>query len=295
MDQATSPHPATKLIIGCGFLGRRVAARWLAQGDSVSALTRSPENAAQLRSLGIAAVLGDVTDASSLGGLPPAETVLYAVGLDRRSGRSQREVYVDGLENVLRHLPDCATRFIYISSTSVYGQDSGEWVDESSACEPSTANGEVCLDAERTLRRYRPEAIVLRLAGIYGSGRLVARLDRLRSGMLLEGNPEAWLNLIHVDDAATAVVECERRGKPGETYLGCDDKPHRRRDYYQLLARAAAAPEPHFDAATFDAAARARLGKRCRNRRLREELRVALGYPTIETGLPAALLAGDAR
>jgi nucleoside-diphosphate-sugar epimerase len=285
----------TKLIIGCGYLGRRVAARWVAQGDAVYALTRSGNNTASLKALGLEPILGDVTDPASLSSLKAADTLLYAVGLDRRSGKSQREVYVAGLENVLRRLSDDMGRFIYISSTSVYGQNAGEWIDESSVCEPATANGQVCLDAERMLRRYRPDAMILRLAGLYGPGRLVARLDRLRSGMLLEGNPEAWLNLIHVDDVVAAALACEQHGTSGETYLVCGDEPHCRRDYYELLARLAEAPQPRFDAARLDAAELARLGKRCRNRRMRDELGVSLRYPTIESGIPAALLETDTR
>src|SRR5438552_10621165 len=89
-----------KLVIGCGYVGRRVARRWIAQGDAVFALTRSIEHAGQLKELGIEPIVGDVTDAAALSGLPPVDTLLYAVGLDRDSGKSQRDVYVGGLANV---------------------------------------------------------------------------------------------------------------------------------------------------------------------------------------------------
>ena len=292
----------SRLIIGCGYLGRRVARIWVAQGDAVFALTRSIENAESLRQSGITPIVGDVTDNASLAGLPEVDTLLYAVGLDRRTGHSQREVYVAGLDNVLQHIAGKVRRLVYISSTSVYGQDRGEWVDETSDCRPGSANGQVCLDAERLLQQKLPEANGLRLAGIYGPGRLVARIEALRAGQSPGGNPDAWLNLIHVDDAAAAVLACELRGTPGATYLVCDDHPCRRREYYSLLAAMIGAPVPFpssgeglpesgepVPATSPEQPHPSNLNKRCRNRRLREKLQVDLQYPRFDVGLPNAL------
>ena len=91
-----------KLIVGCGYLGRRVARAWLAEGDRVFALTRSPANAVELQGMGITPVIGDICHPDSLTELPAVHTVLFAVGYDRSSGKSQREVYVDGLKSVLQ-------------------------------------------------------------------------------------------------------------------------------------------------------------------------------------------------
>ncbi len=278
----------SKLIIGCGYLGRRVAQRWIAQGDDVFALTRSPDRARVFRDSGIEPIVGDVTDAATLAGLPEVDTLLWAVGLDRAAGRSQREVYVGGLENMLPRIVGRVRRWIYISSTSVYGQTEGEWVDESSECRPELENGKVCLEAETRLRAAEPEANILRLAGIYGPGRLVARLAALRAGLVLDGSPEAWLNLIHVDDAVASVIACERRGTPGTTYLVCDNQPCRRSEYYSLLANLIGAPAPRTSEIDLSANASVSLNKRCSNRRLRDELQVAFRYPTIHTGLPHA-------
>jgi nucleoside-diphosphate-sugar epimerase len=301
--------PPRKLIIGCGYLGQRVARRWIAQGETVVALTRSAERARDIRASGIEPIIGDVTDSASLAELSEVETALYAVGLDRDSGKSMREVYVGGLENVLRHTAGKVGRFLYISSTSVYGQNSGEWVDESSECRPESENGKVCLEAESLLRSRIPEANILRLAGIYGPGRLVARVAALRAGLILDGNPDAWLNLIHVDDAVVAILACERLGTPGATYLVCDDQPLRRLEYYQLLASLIGASEPR--SGVFPPSARggpwesgdtvatapspesppANLNKRCSNRRLHDELQITLRFPNVHIGLPMALTA----
>lgn len=230
-------------------------------------------------------MIGDVLDPESLRKLPQAETVLYAVGFDRSAQPSKRTVYVDGLSNVLREVGSTCERFVYISSTSVYGQDVGELVDESSPTEPTEESGCICCDAEAVVRQTMSSANVLRLAGIYGPGRLLARVEQLRRGDRLTGNPEAWLNLIHVDDAVRAVLATETRGAPGATYLVCDDRPLHRREYYAALAEKVGAPPPQFEGWAADAPERSRLNKRCVNRRLREELQVELQFPTVIEGL----------
>src|SRR5207244_2422881 len=166
------------------------------------------------------------------------------VGRDHHSARSMREVYVTGLENVLQKLPPPG-RFIYISSTGVYGQSAGEAVDEEAVTDPADESGRVVLDAERMLRRRLPEAIILRLAGIYGPKRLI-RGEALRSGEPIIGDPDRLLNLIHVDDAAAAVLAAEERGWPGRVYNISDDAPIERREFYRYLAQLLHTAEPGF-------------------------------------------------
>ena len=138
-----------RLIIGCGYLGRRVASRWIASGDDVFALTRSARNAEQLSQLEVSPILGDVTSSASLKSLPECDTVLHAVGFDRSAAATKREVYVDGLSKVLDRMAARCDQFIHISSTSVYGQQDGEWVDEESPCEAKNESGEICIAAEQ--------------------------------------------------------------------------------------------------------------------------------------------------
>lgn len=285
-----SGNRCRRLIIGCGYLGLRVARIWQARGDRVAALTRSPKRAADWQAIGLEPLIGDILSPWMLGSLPAAATVLYAVGFDPHSGASRRTVYVEGLRNVLDHLPSTVERFLYVSSTSVYGQTRGEWVDESSICEPRSERGRICLDAERLLSSAlggRVPYHVLRLSGIYGPGRLIARTAALREGHPLSGDADHWLNLIHVEDAARAIIACgEQDAAPGETWLVSDDRPIRRRAYYEALARLVGAPPPVFDAS---AQGSADPGKRCDNRRLRDELGVSLEFPTIDEGLPHAV------
>lgn len=288
-----------KLILGCGYLGRRVANAWLAEGHNVSALTRSTTRAEELSKAGIRPIIGDICEPSTLSSLPAADTVLFAVGYDRASGRSQQEVYVEGLGNVLRSIVPGARHLIYISSTSVYGQAAGEWVDEDSECRPVQPGGECCLAAEKqvfacfpakaAVPTRSPRANVLRLSGIYGPGRLLARVESLRAGEILAGRGDAWLNLIHVEDAVQAVLACERRGQAGRIYLVTDDQPVQRAEYYGLLAALTDAPPPRFAPEISPSRGSGGINKRCRNQRLREELKVALTYRTINDGLPPTL------
>ena len=287
-----------KLIVGCGYLGRRVAAAWRKAGHEVTALTRSAANAEELSRLGVRPVIGDVCFPTTLTALPTVETVLFAVGFDRTSGRSQHEVYVDGLRNVLNQVASRCERFIYISSSSVYGQSAGEWVDETSHCEPVQSGGQCCLAAETLVREFfpftnqtavqRPCANVLRLSGIYGPGRLLSRIESLRAGVPLPGQGKAWLNLIHVDDAVAAVLACEQRGQPGETYLISDDRPIRREEYYSLLARLVGAPPPVFVDDQPAKRGSGGLNKRCSNKKAHVELGLTLTYTTLTAGLPHA-------
>lgn len=283
-----------RLIIGCGYLGRRVAARWIAGGDEVFALTRFEQNAAALRELGLSPILGDVTDAVSLQTLPDCDTVLHAVGFDRAASASKREVYVDGLSNVLDQLAGRCRRFIQISSTSVYGQQDGEWVDEDAPAESSTESGEICIAAERlVLNRFSGDATsgqgtVLRLSGIYGPDRLLSRIDALKNAQPLPGPEAGWLNLIHVDDAVETVVTCAEVQSLDSVYLVSDDRPILRGEYYRLLAKLVGAPEPIFDPHTVARHSRG-INKRCRNRKLRNQLGVQLQYADIESGLANAV------
>ena len=125
----------------------------------------------------------------------------------------------------------------------------------------------------------------MRLAGIYGPGRLIARAETLRARTPLTGNPEAWLNLIHVDDAATVVQVCSERSGSGQTYLVCDDQPLFRRAFYSAVSHLIEAPEPLFAEPCMSGS----LNKRCSNAKLRTQLGVTLQYPTIDSGLPNAL------
>jgi nucleoside-diphosphate-sugar epimerase len=278
-----------RLVLGCGYLGRRIAALWQAQGHRVLATARSESKAAELRQLGLEPVLCDVMAPDTLAVVPAVQTVVLCIAPDRGSGVPMRELYVQGLANVLDHLPAPA-RFVYVSSTSVYGQNEGELVDESWPTEPVEESGRVMREAEQLLHGRLPGAVILRLAGIYGPGRLL-RLASLLAGEPVVGDGERWLNLIHVEDGAAAVLAAEARAEPGGVYNVCDDRPIPRREFYALLARLIGAPEPRFipPPPGSPAPRHESANRRISNRRLRTELGLVLRYPTYEEGLPASV------
>jgi nucleoside-diphosphate-sugar epimerase len=282
----------SKLILGCGYLGARVARLWRAAGDQVYAVTRKPDRATEFERAGYLPILADVTRRESLTSLPSVDTVLFAVGFDRASGATLENVYVDGLQAVLEALPSQPKKFIYVSSTGVYAQQSGEVVDEDSRCEPDRAGGRVSLAAERLLAQHAlgQRSIVLRMAGLYGPGR-VPNADAIRRGEPIAVPSEGFLNLVHVDDAARIAVAAAEKIQPPRTYLVSDNHPVVRREYYRELARLLQAPEPRFIAADPNSAAtqRATASKRVSADRLFRDLKPQLLYPDYRAGLAAIL------
>ncbi len=272
-----------KLVIGCGYLGGRVAALWRGQGHAVRALTRG--RADELRRLRVEPVVGDVREPLDVLAPQPADTVLYAVAPDRRGGVSADDVWLRGLGNLAAAVGGWPVlpRLIFVSSTGVYGRAAGEEVDEGAPTDPADESGRALQRAERWLRREWPAAVVLRFAGLYGPGRLI------RSQSLLKGEPiaadsDGWLNLIHVEDGAAAVVAADERGRPGETYNIADGSPARRRDFYAHLAELIGAAPPRFAPPALPD-----LGRRVSNRRMLADLGVRLRYPTYREGLRASV------
>jgi nucleoside-diphosphate-sugar epimerase len=262
----------------------RVAKQWLGHGGPVFALTRSQARAEQLRAQGLGTIVGDVLQLESLEDLPEDASVLCAVGHNRREGQSVRSLYVDGLRNLLERLP-APRRFVYVSSTSVYGQRDGSEVTELSETQPLEESGQAILEAEQFLKERLPEAIILRFAGIYGPGRLL-REQALREGKSLATDSHLWLNLVHVDDGASAVSAAERLGQPGEVYNICDDHPVLRGEFFQHLANLLGAPAPSF---TSDIVNGRHANRRINNRKMHEELKVNPAFPTFQEGLADAL------
>ena len=290
-----------RLIVGCGYLGRRAARLWTQQGDQVFATTRSETRAAEFAGEGWRPLVADITEAdsiaSALAALPPLDTVLFAVGYDRASGRSIHEVYVAGLDKTLDALAPHLTSLrslVYISSTGVYGQTDGSWVAEQDRCEPTREGGRACLAAEQRLARapWDRLSIVLRCAGLYGPERIPHR-DLLLAGRPLQVPADGYLNLVHIDDAARIATLAADRLAPPQTLNVSDGQPVPRVEYYTTLARLLNAPPPRFAerAAESAASARAAADKRVSNERLREVLAYDWLYPHHEAGLAQCLSA----
>ncbi len=286
----------TTLIIGCGYMGQRLGARLHQQGERVFGTVRSPGRADLIAELGIEPVIADVLVPDSLGRLPEAERIFYCVGFDRTTGVSMRTVYVDGLRHVLAALPPSVTRFVYASSTGVYGQTDGEWVDETSPACPQHESGRVCLAAEERVLNWADtndhsaSAIILRFAGLYGPGRMVRR-SILERGEPIPGDPDKFLNLIHIDDAVEAATAALAINQADSIYLVADDRPVTRQEYYSRMATLLRAPGPRFEPPRSGSpeAARDATNKRIANHRIKSGLGVALIHHDITTGLSSCL------
>ncbi len=283
----------TKLIVGCGYLGSRVARLWIDDGQSVAALTRSCARADELKQRGIQSVVADITQPATLDNLPEAETVLFAVGYDSARGYSRREYYINGLRAIVNTLSPKTQRFILISSTSVYGQTDGQWVDKNSPCVPKTESGWAFLETEKALAasQFGPCAIILRLAGLYGPGRILRRANELLAGKPIIALKERFTNLIHVEDAAAAVIAADKLAKPPCNYIVADGHPVQYQDYIAYLAELLGATPPEFvevSSSEFNQSRRL-TNKRLSNAKMLVELDVHLKYPTYKEGLNAVL------
>lgn len=236
-----------RLIVGCGYLGQRVARLWHAGGEQIYVVTRSHQRAGRFQTMGWTPLIGDVTRPATLGDrLPDVDAVLFAVGRDRRSNQTFEQVYEGGVKCVSDRLPDTVRRFIYISTTGVYGQAEGV-VNEQTVCAPTRDGARASLNAERWLQksRWASALIALRLAGIYGPDRLPLG-DRISKGEPLPTDPDHLLNLIHVNDAAAVAAEAGCSWAPPVICNVSDGHPVARRDFYREVARRLNGPEPRF-------------------------------------------------
>jgi nucleoside-diphosphate-sugar epimerase len=251
------------LLAGCGDLGERVAQRLRAHGDEVWALRRQPPAHG---GHGIHWLRGDLTDPASLRELPAGITrLVYLPAPATRDKAAYRAIFVDGLRYLLDALDRRKlARVLFVSSSAVYGEHDGDWVDEATPTDPPGFNGAVLLEAEQWLAEQSLPSTVLRLAGLYGPGRLQL-IERLRAGQLrVPRETPHWANRIHVDDAAAAVAHLLQLKSPQPLYLGVDDTPMPLDELYDFLAALIDAPLPAEGAAPTGVGS-----KRLRNARLR--------------------------
>jgi nucleoside-diphosphate-sugar epimerase len=229
------------LIAGCGDLGERVARLLLTQGDDVYALRRRPPDSDDG---GIRWLSADLTRAETLAALPERITrLVFLPAPEAREPERYRAVFVDGLRNVLDALDAAALeRVLFVSSSAVYGDHGDGWVDESTPPSPPGFNGQVLWEAEQSLRNRPVEAVALRLAGLYGPGRMQL-IERLRAGQARAPREQRhWANRIHVDDAAAAIVHLLALRQPVPLYVGVDDTPLPLDVLYDDLAAMLGAP-----------------------------------------------------
>lgn len=274
------------LIAGCGDVGTEAALRLAAEGHEVFGLRRDPGVLVDP----IRPLAGDLTTGEGLADLPDGlDAVVHAATAGGRDEAAYAAVYRDGLARLLERVTGggAAPRVVFVSSTTVYGDAGGGWVDEGTPVAPPGATGRRVAEAEQLLLDAPVSGVVLRLAGIYGPGR-TRQIDQVRAGTAVRPDPPVHGNRIHRDDAARALVHLLTRARVAPVYLGVDHAPVERSEVVAWLASELGLPAPPRGPAP------ARGGdKRCRNDRL-----VASGfafrYPTYVEGY-RAVLRGEGR
>lgn len=284
------------LIIGCGYIGLPLGAELVNQGHEVTGIGRHIESRPEVRAVGIHPVNADVTDADSLRAVPGSfDWVVNCVSSSRGGIEDYRKVYLQGC----RHLVDWLSsnppqKFVYTSSTGVYGQNDGKLVKEDHVTDPTTETGRILVETERLLHAahlgQRFPAIVLRVAGIYGPDRIY-QLRRFISGEArIEDGGKRHLNMIHRDDVIGAIIAALTSGLPGNVYNVVDDEPVRQIHFLRWLSESLAMDMP--PAAGPDEVKERKRGitdKMVSNRRLKMELGCPLKYPTFRQGYSAEI------
>ena len=278
-------NSTTVVIAGCGDLGTEAGLRFAEQGHTVIGLRRRAE-------LLPAPIVGRSTDLRRDVPEIPADTAVVVVALaaGSRAVDEYRATYVDGLRNVLDGIDASAAdpRVIVVSSTAVYDVADGSEVTEETPARGGTPTAAVLVEAEALLRERAPDAVLLRLSGVYGPGR-ERLIDEVRSGSArLAPGASPHTNRIHRDDAAAVLVHLAALPDPAPLYLGTDDEPSRLDDVLRFLADELGRPEPERG----DGDARQAGG----DKRLSNALLRSTGwtprYPTFREGY-RAVIAGD--
>ena len=284
------------LVVGCGDVGRRLLAV-LAGRYRVFATIRTVDGCAALRDAGACPIVVDLDDPVSLarlGGLAP--TVVH-LAPPPSSGA------IDTRTRALLAALHGVKRLVYVSTSGVYGDCNGAWIDESRSVRPTTDRARRRVDAERRLRLWSRQrgvdVSILRVPGIYAADRLP--VARLRAGTpALRPEDDVHTNHIHADDLARIVAAAVARGAPQRVYHAVDDSEIRMGDWFDLVADAHDLPRPE-RVARQDIEARVSPAllsfmsesRRLSNRRMHDELGVRLRYPSVHQGLATAN--GDSR
>jgi nucleoside-diphosphate-sugar epimerase len=281
------------LIVGCGDIAKRLIP--LLQGRCrIYALSRTPQRLAPLRSLGVTPVRGDLDGPESLGALAGlAHDVVHLAPPPDRGTRDTRTAHLIAALARGSSLPQ---QVVYISTSGVYGDCSGELVAETRPPRPRTERARRRADAERQLREWGRRSgvriVILRVPGIYAADRLpVARIER--GTPALAPAEDAFVNHVHADDLARIVVAALYRGC-GRMYNASDDAPIRMGDYFDLVAEHFGLPRPpRMTRSEAEIVLSAQVlsfmneSRRLTNRRLKDELRMKLRYPTVRHGIAA--------
>ena len=279
-------------ILGCGYVGLELGRQLTDAGHDVIGVRRSDAGLDAIAAAGFDAIRADVTDAESLSAVPDVDWLVYAASAGGRGIDAARRAYVDGLRTAVETFDERSSppdRLVYTSSTGVYGDHGGGWVDESTIPDPATDRQRVLLEAERVaLEGEHVDGTVVRFGGLYGPDRY--RLEYYLDGPVTEG----YLNSTHRDDAAGAVAYLLGADRArDDVVLAVDDEPVSKWTFADWLADECGVAHPPKQtieerAADGDVSRRVRANKRCANDHL-HELGYDLRFPTVWDGYRPAI------
>ena len=285
------------LILGCGYVGLPLGAELVRAGHEVFGVRRSAAGAEELVAAGIKPLVADISRAEDLAGLPgPFDWVVNTVSSSKGGVEEYRKVYLRGTRNLIEWLAaHPPVKFVYTSSTSVYGQTDGSPVKESSPTAPASETSRVLVEVEGLLlaaaRERKLPAVILRVAGIYGPERGHLFLQYLKDEARIHGKGDRLINMIHRDDVVGMIVAALKNGRAGEVYNAVDDEPVTQLTFYRFLAESTGKPMP--PPATEEENAGRKRGltqKRVQNRRAKAELGYQFKYPNFRLGYTAELI-----
>jgi len=285
------------LIVGCGDVGKRAAAQ-LPSRLRVLALTSSPDRVRELRAAGITPLVGNLDEPASLQRMAGLATrILHLAPPPSEQGRDwSHDPRTTALTRVLRRRSP-AKSLVYGSTSGVYGDCQGAWVNESRPVQPHTPRALRRVDAERSIRwlgRLGVRSSVLRIPGIYAPDRVGGTpKDRLlKRTPVLRSADDVYTNHIHANDLARACVAALWRGKAQRIYNVNDDTTLKMGDYFDLAAELMGLPKPPRVSRTSATEALPLMllsfmseSRRLDNTRMKRELRLRLAYPTVREGL----------
>jgi nucleoside-diphosphate-sugar epimerase len=287
------------LIVGCGYVGIPLGIELIRLGHEVFGLRRSVSLENELKASGIQPLIADVTKPDELKKLPrDFDWVVNCVAAGG-DAENYREVYFNGTKNLIDWLAqNPPKKFVYTSSTSVYAQNDGSQVKESSPTEPTAETSKILVETEKVLldaaAQKKFPAVILRVAGIYGPDRGHWFKQFLKNEATMEGDGSRFLNMIHRDDLIGCIIAALKSGQTGEIYNAVDDEPVSQLHFFQWLAQAVDKPLP--PTAPENSGENRRRGatnKRVSNCKLKMELGHQFKYPNFRIGYSTELLRLD--
>jgi nucleoside-diphosphate-sugar epimerase len=283
------------LIIGCGYIGKALGARCLLAGQPATGVVVSLESRLQLRKIGITPLALDLDQSLDALPLEDEEQIFYFAPPPDSGTRDTRLGRFLGALRKRR----CAPRIVYISTTGVYGDCQGEWVDENRPVQATTDRARRRLDAELSLMdwglRSEGEVVILRVAGIYGPGRLpLARLQQKLP--MIHASEAPWTNRIHADDLVHICEAAMERGEGGEIYNVSDGTPGNMAEYFNLVADLKGLDRPPVisrgqakEELPATMLSYLQESRRIDNGKMVRDLGVTLMHPSLASGLKASL------